>query len=174
MHATSTQPLPSAALARVDTTRIKPRQLELHSPAAALAEARRLAALSRVGRLQAMGNWSPGTVFAHLAWWVEAIDNGKMPKAPWFVRMLGPLMKRKLLAGTPAPGMRMHGAPSGTFGDEPCDLEEGLARLERAMNRLERQRFPERHPVFGPMSPREWVALHLRHAELHMGFLQEE
>lgn len=173
------QALPNSSLSgppapRVDTTRIKPRQVELHSPAAALAEARRLAALSRVGRLQTMGNWTPGTVFAHLAWWVEAIDNGKMPNAPWFVRLLGPLMKRKLLAGTPAPGMRMHGAPTGTFGDEPCDLEEGLARFERAMNRLERQRFPEKHPVFGSMSPREWVALHLRHAELHMGFLQEE
>jgi hypothetical protein len=159
---------------RIDTTRIKPRQLELHTPAQALAEARRLADLERQGRLQTMGNWSAGTVFSHLAWWVDAIDNGSLPKFPWLARVLGPLIKRKLISATPAPGMRLSGTATGTFGDEPCDLDQGLARFERAMARLEQGNFPDRHPVFGSMSPHEWISLHLRHAELHMGFLQEE
>lgn len=157
----------------VDTRRVRPRVLELHTPSQALREAERLAELARSDRLRTLGNWSPGQIFAHLAWWVEAIDENRMPTPPWFVKMLGPMMKRKLLHNTMAPGSRLPGTATGTFGDEPCELEEGLARFQSAMQRLDRGDFPASHPVFGEMSGKDWLALHLRHAELHLGFLEE-
>ena len=158
----------------IDTKKVRPRTLNLQTPRQALEEAQRLALLAREDRLVTLGNWSAGQVFAHLAWWVESIDEDKGPKPPWFIKLLGPLMKKKMLTGHLPTGFRLPGSPSGTYGDEPCELEEGLARFAKAMARLERNGFPNRHPVFGSMSGREWVSLHLRHAELHLGFLDEK
>ena len=52
--------------------------------------------------------------------------------------------------------------------------EAGLARLRRAMERLKAEAPSKPQAIFGPMTHEEWVALHLRHAEMHLGFLVPE
>lgn len=165
----------TTTLQRVDTRCIRPRQIELHTPAQAIAEATRLAELARAGKLRTMGNWSAGQIFAHLAWWIEAIDENKGPKPPWFMKLIGPMIKKKILHGPLMTGFRIPRSATGTFGDEPCELEEGFARFCQAMQRLDRAAppLPDRHPLFGSMSGKDWLSLHLRHAELHLGFLEE-
>jgi hypothetical protein len=69
-------------------------------------------------------------------------------------------------------GFRIPRTVGGTFGTEPMGTDEGAARLRSALERL-RGREPARHdsPAFGPLTDDERIALNLRHAELHLGYL---
>lgn len=156
----------------IATGKVKIRPLAFATVADCRAEVERLAAAAAQGRVRMLGNWSLGTNFAHLAFFIEEIDEDKGIKTPWFVKLIGPLMKRRMVSKRMPRGVRVPGMKSGTLGDEPCELDVGLARLRRALDRLERGGFPARHPVFGKFEPQDWVALHLRHAELHLGFAE--
>lgn len=157
----------------IDTAKVRLRTLHFQTPDQALAEAERIVHSSRAGKLQTLGNWTPGQTLSHLAWWIEAIDQpDKVPPLPWYVKLLGPVIKNKLITSTPKPGAKLPGAPTGTHGDAPATLDEGLTRFRAAVQRLNQGNFPPRHPVFGKMSQQDWLNLHLRHAELHLGFLQ--
>lgn len=57
---------------------------------------------------------------------------------------------------------------------EPVPLDEGLERMRRALGRLKAEAPTAPNVIFGPLSHDEWVALHCRHAELHLGFLVPE
>ena len=50
-------------------------------------------------------------------------------------------------------------------------LDEAVARVRQVMKRLENEAPAAPNVVFGPLSHEEWIALNLRHAELHLGFL---
>jgi hypothetical protein len=52
--------------------------------------------------------------------------------------------------------------------------EAGLERLRHAMDRLKVEAPTTPHAIFGPMTHGEWIAMHLRHSELHLGFLVAE
>lgn len=45
-------------------------------------------------------------------------------------------------------------------------------RLRRQIQRVQDgERFTQASPIFGKLSHEQWVNLHLKHAELHLGFL---
>lgn len=157
----------------IDTRTVELRVLRLGTPALVRAELERLEQAAQRGALRARGNWTPGTIFNHLAWWVEAIDRPELiPPAPWLVRLMGPLMKGRITRGPLPKGFKLPGTATGTRGDEPTELAPGLARYRQALARLERADFPARHPLFGRMLPQDWVDLHMRHAEHHLGYLE--
>lgn len=157
----------------VDVRTVKLRPLVFASPEEVVAEAQRLAAAGRAGRLRTLGNWTPGQIFGHLAQWVDWSFDGAPMKPPWLMRLIGPLLKPLVLKGL-RQGVRLPGAPEGTYGTEVLPLEEGLARLERAMARLAASTPAIPNAVFGRMSRQEWLTLHLRHAALHLGYLVAE
>jgi hypothetical protein len=137
-----------------------------------LRDAEMLAEAARRGTLRATGNWTLGQALAHLATWVNMPFDGypeMRPPAPW-MRLLRPAISWWLVnKGFPA-GVRIAGAPGGTFGIEPCEMEEGLSRLRAAFGRLASEAPTQTSPVFGPMTHEEWIKFHLRHAELHLSF----
>jgi hypothetical protein len=64
---------------------------------------------------------------------------------------------------------------------EPKDVEAGfypaaaspheaMKRLRTAMGRLTEERMTAHHPILGKLTHEIWPRLHLRHAELHLGF----
>lgn len=164
---------PYVGVMAIDTRTVALRVLKLDSPALVRAELERLELAAQRGALHARGNWTAGTIFNHLAWWVEAIDRPELiPRAPWIVRMLGPLMKGRITRGPLPKGFKIPGTATGTRGDEPTELAAGLARYRGALTRLERADFPARHPLFGAMRTQDWVNLHMRHAEHHLGYLE--
>jgi hypothetical protein len=70
--------------------------------------------------------------------------------------------------------MRIPGVKGGTLATNDTPVDEALARLRPVMARLKSEA-PIRPDVFlGPLSHREWIAFHLRHAELHLGFFMPE
>lgn len=155
----------------IDTRQAQRRTLEFDTLDQALADARRCAEADQAGTLHRTGNWTAGQIFGHLAWWIEGSFDGFPMSPPWFVKLLGPLMRSRALRRPAQMGFRLPGAPDGTYGTEQLSTAEGLARLERAYARLNAAPPSRPNPVFGRMTHDQWKQLHLRHAEGHLSVL---
>ncbi|MBL8990632.1 MAG: DUF1569 domain-containing protein [Phycisphaerae bacterium] len=139
-----------------------------------LAEARRCAEAERRGSLRRLGNWSAGQIFAHLAAFMNYPYDGYPPtlgSPPWIIRVILKRFKNKYLYRSLPRGVRIPKVPGGTVGADDVSTDEGLARLEAAAARLQRQPPATPNLIFGPLTHDEWMNLHCRHAELHLGYL---
>lgn len=155
-----------------DTRSCTHRELRFANPAELRAEVARLAAAERAGALRCSGNWTLGQILGHLATWIEYPYDGYPPelRPPWFIKLILRLRKKSFLRGPLPRGVKIPKIPGGTMGNEPQSLEQGLARFERAWQRLEAGPPPGANPIFGPTPHSEWIQMHLRHAELHLGY----
>ena len=160
-------------MATVDTAKITDRRkVRYASIADLLKDAEALAAADRAGKLRRLGNWTLGQAFGHIGTWMSyPYDGFPMARAPWFVRLIVGLRKKKYLnEGMPA-GVRIPGAKEGTYGTDVLSTEAGLAKLRAAAERLQRGERPVHpSPVFGEVSMEECTRGNLRHAELHLSF----
>jgi hypothetical protein len=129
-------------------------------------------AAERAGTLQTCGNWSAGKVLGHIAAWIDYAFDGYPMNPPWFVRIIGRMMKGPMLKQPRMkPGFRIRGAPEGTYGVAEMSVQEGAARLRKAISRFQNQQ-PGPNPIFGPLTKDQWTRMHLNHASLHLGFLR--
>jgi len=152
----------------VDTKKVKDRRkVKYASLQEVLADAERLSH----GHIKALGNWSAGQVFRHLATSFNNSIDGFDAKSPWYFRVMARLMKRKLLAGTMPPGYQLPAGARETLVPGPTSTEEGLAALRSAIARQEREPNRAPNPVFGDLTRDEWNQVHLMHSALHMSFL---
>jgi len=120
----------------IDTKKVQRRDVTFTAIDDALADAQRLADAARAGTLTQLGNWSLGQALGHLATWINFAYDGAPIKAPWLIRMVMPLMKKKMLHGRMPVGVRIPKVENGTLGIEPLSLEEGLARFTAAVQKL--------------------------------------
>ena len=139
-----------------------------------MAEVDRLVAAERAGRLQQVGNWTLGQVLGHLAVWAEFAYSEMPLNPPFFVRWILKWQKKSYLYGPMRSGVKIPHCPGGTLGTEPMTLDEGLARLKKVIERIRREPPTVPSKVFGVLTQEETIALNLRHAELHLGFLIPE
>jgi Protein of unknown function (DUF1569) len=110
---------------------------------------------------------------AHVAAWIEYGYHGYPLKKPlFFLRWILRFMVKKFLRdGMPA-GVRIPGLPAGTIGMDPMPTSDAAERLRKAFQRLaSREEAIFDSPAFGKMSHDDRIQLNLRHAELHLGFL---
>ncbi len=149
------------------------RRLQFHSAEEMMKDVATIEAAARRGSLRQLGNWSPGQCLGHLASWVDYAYDGYPPGlgAPWFIKLILRLAKKRFLRGPLKAGVKIPRTEHGTFGIEPLSIEEGLARFRRAWKRLEASPPSRPNIIFGPMTHEEWIKINLRHAELHLGFL---
>ena len=151
------------------------RKLRFNSIADVNSELDQIAELDKTGRLRTSGNWTAGQIMAHLAAWIEYGYEGYPIKSPplfirWFLRLRLPKM---LESGMPR-GVKIPGIPGGTIGADDIPTDQGIARLKRAFQRLETgEQAKHDSPAFGKMSHDDRIRLNLRHAELHLGYLNE-
>lgn len=159
----------------VDTKSVKDRRpLRFDTPAQMWADVDRIVAAERAGKLRRAGNWTPGQIFGHLGGFIDYAYDGFPKQPPWFIRMICKPMKNKYLnKGLPS-GVKIPGTKGGTWSIDELPLDEGLARMRRSWDRLQRESPTGPHPLFGPISHEEWKNLHLRHAELHLSFLHPQ
>ena len=159
----------------VDTGKVsESRKLRFESIDEVLAEVDRLAEAERAGRLRRLGNWTLGQVLGHLAAWAEYSYTGTPLKVPFFIKWILRLRKRKFLYGTMRAGVKIPGVNGGTLATQPMSLDEALGRMRRVMERLKSEAPTAPNSIFGPLTHEEWIAINLRHAELHLGFLIPE
>jgi Protein of unknown function (DUF1569) len=150
------------------------RTLHFNTIDEALAEVDALAAANARGELRCLGNWSAGQNLGHLAAWVDYSFNGAPMKVPFFVRLMMKPMKGQMLYKPMKPGGRIPKAPGGTFGTDPLSFDDGVAAFRRTFTRLKSECPQLPNLLFGPMTHDEWTNLHLRHAELHLTFMNTD
>lgn len=163
--------------AAIDTAKVADRRtLRFADFAAVRAELDRLEGAQAAGRLRSVGNWTAGQIFAHLAAWMSYPYEGypaRVANPPWIVRFVVGFRRRRFLEGGMPAGVHIPTVPGGTLGQDALTFEDGLARLRRALDRMERVAPTAKNPLFGAMTHEEWMGLNLRHCELHLGFLVE-
>jgi hypothetical protein len=153
----------------VDTTKVGNRRtLHFDNLEDIRAEVERLAGSKDV---RALGNWSSGQVFKHLAITMNNSIDGAPPSLPAIVRFfLRLLIKRRMLTKPMSPGFQLpkraaHMLPPAT------SFEEGLQSIRHALQRLRTENKRADHLAVGPLTEAEWVQMHCRHCELHLSFL---
>lgn len=158
--------------ATVNTGRVANRRnLRFNAIDDVLADIERLVEAERAGGLNRLGNWTLGQNLGHLASWVNyAFDGYPMRTPPFPMRWILKLRKNKYIHGRMPAGVKIPGVQGGTCGTEALSNDEGLQRYRAALERLRNSAPQQSSPIFGPLSHEEWIALNLRHAELHLGF----
>jgi hypothetical protein len=128
--------------------------------------------LARSREIRALGNWTPGQIFQHLAGVMNCCIDGFKTGLPgplrFFIRVF---FKRKALSKPMPPGFKLNAKAAAELIPGPLPLEPGLASIRQALQRLktETKRVPS--PFLGPLTLDEWTQLHCRHCELHLSFL---
>jgi uncharacterized protein DUF1569 len=99
-----------------------------------------------------------------------AID-GPPFAAPWFVRMVGPLLKRRILTRPMSSGFTLPKKAAALLPD-PTSTADGLVKLEKSVERLQQTSQRKPHAIFGRLTAAQWDQLQFRHAELHLSFIE--
>lgn len=133
-------------------------------------------ALSEAANIKVGGQWTAAQNIDHIRRTMILAREGTDVKAPFFLRFLGRFLKggvgkKAIPSGFKIPPqLAAVFAPSAdiTLQDavEKFKTEIALIKVPGSMNKPS--------PVFGKMTHQRWEQLHLRHAELHLGFLAPE
>lgn len=125
------------------------------------------------GPTRALGNWSLGKICRHLAIAMDMAIDGSDFKPNVLIRTVARLLKKRYLTRPLSPGVRLPKKAAFLIPSD-ADTAEGIAELERAIDRL--QRIPDRkpHPFFGPLTRDEWDQITFRHSAMHLGFIVPE
>ncbi|MFN3166446.1 MAG: DUF1569 domain-containing protein [Phycisphaeraceae bacterium] len=150
------------------------RQLHFDTLDDVLAEARRIAEHPDA---PTRGAWSASQNIWHVARYLQASVEGYPFKVPWWMKLVGPLMKHRMTSKPMASGFN---APRSVAEHmEPQNVDPSLTTMDRSLGLLEtwvakanEQGFIPRNPAFGTMTTQQWIDLHCRHAELHLGLIE--
>jgi hypothetical protein len=160
---------------KINTRHAERRDLSFHCTGCLKEDLAQLEAGYLAGTLRTTGNWSAGENLDHIAIMWEYSLEGAPPEAkvPFIIRLIAPLMKRRATSGKTLPaGFKIPQNASYMMPRSGCSFEDGLARLRKVLDRLDRgEQMTHASPAFGKMSHDEWMGLHLGHAQLHLGFV---
>lgn len=130
------------------------------------------------GSLGHLGRWPAGPILEHLGFAVGgSIDGIPAIRFPWYFRFGARLARAWVLNHPLKPGVKLNAEGESAAWNPNTTFEDGLrmylVQLDRAEVRPGKpnQAMNKRHPLFGALTPEEWMLFHLRHAELHLGFV---
>lgn len=128
------------------------------------------------GQYETVGNWSFGQILLHLANAVNGSFDGYPFSLPWYMRIVRPVVvpfvKKSFLTQPMKPGFKLPKTAEPYLPQPDVTTEAALSQLQAALDRFEKETPEAEHPFLRALTPNEWVALHLRHAELHMSFVR--
>jgi len=158
---------------RVNTRKVQGRRtLSFKAIDDAILDAERIAAADQAGKARTLGNWTVGQNLNHVATWANYAFDGAPMQAPWFVRAISRTFKNRFLTkGLPAGG-NIPRVSGGTFGTEMVPTDQALDNFRKAFSRFRSETPTAPSPAFGSLTRDEYIALNLRHAELHLSFVQ--
>ena len=152
----------------IDTSKVpNRRQLQFQTIDDILREVERL----NQGKIQTLGNWSGGQILRHLAVVMNGSIDGMPVRLPFYLRLLGRMLKGRVLRKGMTSGFRLKGPMADTILPPPTSWEEGLQTFRQAVHRQQTEAKREPSPFLGSMTREDWNQLHCRHAELHLSFL---
>lgn len=131
--------------------------------------------LASAKEIKALGNWTPGQVFKHLAIVMHgAIDGLKIP-LPLHMRLILPIlvltMKSRFLNKPMPAGFSLNSDAAKILVPPETSLEDGLEAIRSGLKRLMNEKKREVHPIIGKLTNEEWDKLQCRHCEMHLSFL---
>jgi hypothetical protein len=138
-----------------------------------LADAERLVKLEGEGKVQPLGNMSLGQALGHLALWMHASIDGIPMDAPPLLKLGARMFKKSILSKPIPAGFKLPpDAEAKLVPSAAMTATDGFNKLSAAVARLLRDHRREPSPMLGTLTVDEWDQLHLRHAELHLGFMR--
>jgi hypothetical protein len=154
----------------IDTAKVtERRQLHFNNIEDILADVNHLADSREI---RALGNWTPGQVFQHVATVMNKSIDGFDRHLPWPLRFgLRLFMKNRVLYKPMAPGFKLPKRTAEEIVSPPIPTEEGVAHIRQAIHRLQSETKRSPSAFLGPLTREEWEQLHCRHSELHLSFL---
>ena len=133
-----------------------------------LAEVERLAA----GDVRLLGNWSLGQNIAHLSRVMIASLDGFPFSANPLMRFFARLLFKKKFLTKPLPAGFQASPSAGALMPGETSSDEGLGEMRAAIQRCKGESGRVMHPFLGDLSLPQWEMFHLRHAEMHLSFVQ--
>lgn len=123
-----------------------------------------------------LGNWSVAQILNHLG------DAANCPfdgygglRASWVARYLVvPFIKNNVLTRPMSPGFQLPKTATALLPGEEISPADAYLKLEKALARFAVEHPTHAHPLLGELALQEWVALTLRHAEMHLSFVIPE
>jgi hypothetical protein len=154
--------------AAIDTTKVEGRRkLHFTSLEDIGADVEQLAR----GPVRNLGNWTSGQVLKHLALVMNYSIDGFPTRAPFYLRILGKLLKKRILTKGMTPGFQLPNKDARNLVPGATTWEEGLAAFRTALKRMQKEPKRAPHGFFGHLTHDEYIRLHCRHSELHLSFL---
>jgi hypothetical protein len=123
------------------------------------------------GKIKPLGNWSGGQILRHLATVMNTSIDGSPLRLSWFIRLLGWMMKRRILTKGMTPGFHLKGKTAEFLVPPSTTWDEGLEIFRQAVRRQQTENRRQPSPFLGTLTREQWEQLHCRHAELHLSFL---
>jgi len=123
------------------------------------------------GEPRTLGNKTFPQILKHLSIVMNGSMDGMAMRVPWYFKMIGKLLKNRILSSPMRPGFRLPAEAEKTLWPEVSSLPEALDAFRKSIKRLETEPKREPSPFLGPLTREEWDKLHLRHAELHMSYV---
>ncbi len=124
---------------------------------------------------RALGNWSLAQIVKHLGQAMHGSVDGPSFTVPLYLRVVGRLLLRPYMLNVKFPsGFRLPRAAARLLVFEQADFDEALDRFDTGIAHMAASQQRMVHPVVGKLSPAEWDRFHLRHCEMHLGFLVPE
>ena len=122
--------------------------------------------------LRVTGNWSAGQILQHVARLMEFSLDGFPMTAPWPIRMIGRLIRNRMINRPMRPGFRLPARADALLPDPGISLEQGAAALRACLDRIAKgEQMTQPSPIFGRLTHEQWIQLHLRHCEMHLSFI---
>jgi hypothetical protein len=158
---------------RVTATR---RTIHLRSLDDLAAEAERIVAAAEAGWARALGKWSPAQILQHVGRLIEFSLDGFPFRYAWYLRwpvqVLYFISWRWLLALAIRPGFKNPPQARALEPDPDVTLAEAANYLRAQLARIKRgEKMTALSPTGEHPTHDEWIEAHLRHAELHFGFV---
>jgi hypothetical protein len=126
-------------------------------------------------KVRALGNWTPGQIYQHLATSMNIAIDGAPFKVAWPFRIIGRLFMKKRLQYKPmGAGFRLPENAAKELVPPATDEKEGLEALRNALGRMQTEIKRAPSPFLGELTREECDRIHCRHAELHLSFLVPE
>src|SRR5258706_12060690 len=103
-------------------------------------------------QVKMLGNWSMGQMLAHLAAGLHMSIDGVEHRPKWYIRLIGPLFKRRVLKKMSAGFQLPRTVAEKIIFAEPLSPQEGLRRLQEAVKRFRAEPSRKPHNVFGKLT----------------------
>ncbi len=141
------------------------------------AEVDRVVAAAAAGGVHPLGNWSPAQVLQHIGRLIEMSFDGfpfRYDRGISLVtRLLRRLGYRLLLYLAFRPGFKNPPQAHALEPDALVTLDTAAAYLRGQIDRIRRgEQMTQEAAVEGPYTHDQWLLAHLRHAALHLSFLE--